>query len=86
VLSEAIAHGLPIVATTGGAIPHTVPAGAAILVPPDDESALAGAIETWLCDAGARESQRAAAIVARSRRRDWRQAAAEFAHVLSALE
>src|SRR5262249_49587458 len=33
--SEAIAHGVPVVATTAGALSETVPAGAGILVPPD---------------------------------------------------
>ena len=38
--AEAIAHGLPVIGTTAGAIPETVPAGAGVLVPPDDVPAL----------------------------------------------
>ena len=34
--AEAIAHGLPVIGTRTGAIPDTVPAGAGMLVPPDD--------------------------------------------------
>ena len=34
--AEAIAHGLPVIGTTAGAIPETVPAQAGVLVPPDD--------------------------------------------------
>lgn len=43
-LSEAIAHGLPIVSTTAGAIPYTVPPGTGLLVPPNDVAALARAL------------------------------------------
>jgi glycosyltransferase involved in cell wall biosynthesis len=43
-LAEAVAHGLPVVSTTAGAIPDTVPVGAGILVPPDDARALAEAL------------------------------------------
>ncbi len=44
VLAEAMARGLPIVTTTGGAAAETVPEGAAIKVPPGDAAALASGI------------------------------------------
>jgi glycosyltransferase involved in cell wall biosynthesis len=42
--AEAIAHGLPVIGTTGGRHPGTVPRTAGILVPPDDVPALAAAL------------------------------------------
>jgi glycosyltransferase involved in cell wall biosynthesis len=42
--TEAIAHGLPIIGTTAGAIPETIPAGAGLLVPSDDQDALASTL------------------------------------------
>ena len=50
VLTEAMARGLPVVSTTGGAIPGTVPDDAGILVPAGDETALASALRSLLVD------------------------------------
>jgi len=47
---EAVAHGLPVVSTTGGAIPDTAPAGAARLVPPGDAAALAEVLRALIAD------------------------------------
>jgi glycosyltransferase involved in cell wall biosynthesis len=48
VLAEAMARGLPIVCTTGGAAAETAPDVAAIKVPPGDQSALTAAIRRLL--------------------------------------
>jgi glycosyltransferase involved in cell wall biosynthesis len=64
VFAEAIARGLPVVGTTGGAIPDTVPPNAGVLVEPGDVRALARTLELlirnpderrWLAQ-GARET------------------------------
>jgi glycosyltransferase involved in cell wall biosynthesis len=46
-IAESMAHGLPIIATTAGAIPQTVPGEAALLLPPGDPAALAPAAPFW---------------------------------------
>ncbi len=50
VLGEAMARGLPIVCTTGGAAAETVPDEAAIKVPPGDAEALSRAIANLIAD------------------------------------
>ena len=63
--AEAIAHGLPVVGTTAGAIPETVPADAGVLVPPDDVAALAAALRRLIESPAARERLAAGARAAR---------------------
>ena len=48
--AEAMVHGVPIIATTAGAIPDTVPQNAGLLVPPGDLAALARALRRVLSE------------------------------------
>ncbi len=59
--AEAVAHGLPVIGTTGGATPETVPRGAGILVPPDNVPELAAALRQLVADPTARGSMADAA-------------------------
>ena len=61
VLAEALARGLPIVSTTGGAAAETVPDAAALKVPAGNVEALRRALETVLDDAERRSAMAAAA-------------------------
>ncbi len=48
--AEALARGIPVVGTTGGAIPDTVPSECGVLVSPGDVDELAGALRRLLED------------------------------------
>jgi glycosyltransferase involved in cell wall biosynthesis len=50
VYAEAMVHGLPVIATTAGAIPETVPRQAGLLVPPGDPQALARALRRVIAE------------------------------------
>lgn len=71
VLTEALARGLPIISTTAGAIPDTVPDDCGLLVHAGDVDALAEALLFVLTDAQARSGLREAALQARSDLRSW---------------
>jgi glycosyltransferase involved in cell wall biosynthesis len=81
--AEAIAHGVPVVGTTAGAIPDTVPANASVLLPPDDVEALAAALRRLIASPAERERLAAAARAAMFP--SWREQAARFACVLESL-
>jgi glycosyltransferase involved in cell wall biosynthesis len=83
VFAEAIAHGLPVVGTTAGAIPQTVPAAAGVLVPPDDVEALAAALQRLIEDPAERERLAAAARAARFP--SWHEQALAFARLLESV-
>jgi len=86
VLAEALARGLPVVSTTPGAIPDTVPGDAGILVPPGDALALRAALAALLDDPARRVRVAAAARAARSALPTWPQAVARFAAALDTLD
>jgi glycosyltransferase involved in cell wall biosynthesis len=79
VLAEALARGLPIVSTTAGAIPDTVPAAAGRLVPPGDADALAAALRAVLTDQDLYQDLKRGAAGARRCLPDWTAATRLFA-------
>ena len=85
VFAEALAHGVPVVGTTGGAIPEAVPPDAGVLVQPGDAVALAGAIRAILREPARLASLRAGALRARSGLKGWRDTAATIAARLERL-
>ncbi|MGQ7846881.1 glycosyltransferase family 4 protein [Granulosicoccus sp. 3-233] len=82
VLDEAIARGLPIVASDAGAMAATVPANAGLLCTAGDTQALAAALRLFLEHPETRSDLQTAAREARSRLRSWSQAAMEFNEAL----
>ncbi|MDS4019153.1 MAG: glycosyltransferase family 4 protein [Candidatus Competibacter sp.] len=85
VLAEALARGLPIVSTTAGAIPDTVPADAGLLVPPGDEAALAEALARVMTEPELRQRLAAGARAARRTLPDWPRVCGQFAATLAAV-
>ncbi len=88
VVTEALARGLPVVATTVGGLPETLGRTAAgsrpgLLVPPGDAAALATALRSWLGDDALRQRLRNAAQERRPTLSDWTATAARVSGVLA---
>jgi len=82
--AEALARGLPVIGTTGGATPETVPADAGMLVPPDDAAALADALRRLIGERATRERLAAAARTAATALPTWQDSAKLFARAIEA--
>lgn len=80
--AEAMAHGLPVVGTTAGAVPETVGKGAGLLVPPDDPDALADALRRLIAapDLRSRLATAARAVMLPT----WQQSAELFSQAIEA--
>jgi len=81
--TEAIAHGVPVIGTTAGAVPQTVPADAGVLVAPDDVEALTATLQRLI--ANPHERERLAAGARAAKFPSWSEQAALFARVLESL-
>jgi glycosyltransferase involved in cell wall biosynthesis len=90
VVAEALARGLPVVATDVGGVTEALGHGAdgvrpGLLVAPEDPAALAAALRVWLGDAALRERLRRAARERRESLPRWSTTASVIAGVLTAL-
>jgi glycosyltransferase involved in cell wall biosynthesis len=88
-VTEALAHGLPVIASAVGGLPEALGSTAdgtrpGQLVPPGDAAALAAALGNWLGDEHRRHQLRAAARQRRSTLRGWDQTVQEIANALTA--
>ena len=83
--AAAIARGLPVIGTDAGAIPEAVPAGAGILVPPDNVPALAAALHRLITDADERGRLAGAARAAAAQLPTWAESAVLFSRALEKI-
>jgi hypothetical protein len=82
--AEAMAHGLPVIGTTGGAVPDTVPPGAGVLVEPDDVKALSRALRMLIANPAERRWLASGARAAAQELPSWRDSAKLFAKAIEA--
>jgi glycosyltransferase involved in cell wall biosynthesis len=86
VISEALARGLPVLASDVGGVSEALgDTRAGLLVPPGDPPALAAALRAWLGDAELRERLRRAARERRATLRGWDATTSVIADVLSGV-
>jgi glycosyltransferase involved in cell wall biosynthesis len=88
VVTEALARGLPVVATTVGGLPGALGRGAdggrpGLLVPPGDPEAFAAALRCWLDDIDLRQHLRRAAQERRSTLIGWPATSAQIGRILA---
>ena len=87
-VTEALAHGLPVMAAAVGGLPEALGAGPdgtrpGQLIPPGDPAALAAALRHWLSDKRHRDRLRATARQRRPTLRGWEQTTQDVANALT---
>ena len=87
VVAEALARGIPVIASAVGGLPQTLGRAAdgsrpGLLVPPDDPAALAAALRSWFSDGELRRNLRSAARDRRTTLSGWSTTSARIALVL----
>jgi len=85
-IAEALAYGVPVVATRVGAIPEVVPDGAGILVPVDDPVALADGLRGLIESPSVRRQFADGAALAAARFATWPETAERIASALDAVQ
>jgi len=85
VYAEAIVRGLPVIGTTAGAIPQTVPESCGILVEPAHMNDLADALAEMISNTTTRETFRKGAVTAEPYFPDWKSSARQFGDYLRRL-
>jgi glycosyltransferase involved in cell wall biosynthesis len=83
--AEALAHGLPVIGTTAGAIADTVPPDAGVLVEPDDVKALTRALRMLIENRKERRWFASGAMAAGAALPTWEQSAKLLAGAIEAL-
>jgi len=83
--TEALAHGLPVIGSGGGAVRDTLPEGAAVYCGTEDVVALREALELLISDPGKRLEMAEAARVAAETLPTWQDAAGHFATTLQEI-
>ena len=84
-LAEALARGLPIITTTGGACADTAPDGAALKIPPGDVGALREALRRLIEDSKLRRDLSEASWRAGQQLPDWRDTGRAIARAARAI-
>lgn len=82
VVTEALARGLPVITTTGGALNDTLPDAAGLKVPPGDSEALTATLSRFMTDPALRTNLRQGAKAARESLNDWQAAGEQFGRIL----
>jgi glycosyltransferase involved in cell wall biosynthesis len=83
--AEAIAHGVPVIGTTAGAISETAPGGAALLTQPDDSDVFAAAVRRLIENPKERDRLAAGAWAAAAEFPAWERQAELFSQAIEAV-